>query len=228
MVRGRFILLIVALTAPSLAAAQTMSFSDGAAILAKSCAPDITANCRGVNIDSNRLKECLSRNQDMISAQCKARLPRAFERSETDRGARHRGPDAECESRQKCRARDGKSIKSLDCLLSGLPRPSERSGCSQSAIADVGARATDEVAPRSSSGLRNAARSWISAALRQQVVERSKSASKNEPPPQKRPPIAPELNKLPSFNVDIQFDVDTPIVRPEVLSDARAGSPMRW
>jgi OOP family OmpA-OmpF porin len=52
------------------------------------------------------------------------------------------------------------------------------------------------------------------AALRLQVLERSKSRSKNEPPPQKRPPIAPELTKLPSFNVDIQFDVDTPIVQP--------------
>jgi OOP family OmpA-OmpF porin len=52
------------------------------------------------------------------------------------------------------------------------------------------------------------------AALRQQVLDRSKSRSKNEPPPQKRPPIAPELTKLPSFNVDIQFDVDTPIVQP--------------
>ena len=49
------------------------------------------------------------------------------------------------------------------------------------------------------------------AALRQQVLERSKSRSKNEPPPQKRPPIAPELARLPTFNVDIQFDVDTPM-----------------
>jgi len=52
-------------------------------------------------------------------------------------------------------------------------------------------------------------------ALRQQVTERSKSRGKNEPPPQKRPAIAPDLNKLPAFNVDITFDVDTPIVQPE-------------
>ena len=52
-------------------------------------------------------------------------------------------------------------------------------------------------------------------ALRQQVTERSKSRSKNEPPPSRRPPIAPDLNKLPAFNVDITFDVDTPIVQPE-------------
>jgi outer membrane protein OmpA-like peptidoglycan-associated protein len=52
-------------------------------------------------------------------------------------------------------------------------------------------------------------------ALRQQVTERSKSRGKNEPPPQKRTAIAPDLNKLPTFNVDITFDVDTPIVQPE-------------
>jgi len=53
------------------------------------------------------------------------------------------------------------------------------------------------------------------AALRPQVMERSKSRGRNEPPPQKRPPIAPELATLPTFNVDIQFDPDTPVVRPE-------------
>jgi outer membrane protein OmpA-like peptidoglycan-associated protein len=53
------------------------------------------------------------------------------------------------------------------------------------------------------------------AALRPQVTERSKSRGRNEPPPQKRLPIAPELAALPTFNVDIQFDPDTPVVRPE-------------
>ena len=53
------------------------------------------------------------------------------------------------------------------------------------------------------------------AALKQQTQERSKMRGRNEPPPQKRPPIAPDLMNLPAFNVDIQFDVDTPIVRPE-------------
>jgi OOP family OmpA-OmpF porin len=53
------------------------------------------------------------------------------------------------------------------------------------------------------------------AALRQQVAERSKTRSRTEPPPQKRPPIAPDLLALPTFSVDIQFDTDTPIVRPE-------------
>lgn len=52
-------------------------------------------------------------------------------------------------------------------------------------------------------------------ALRQQVTERSKMRGKSEPPPGKRPAIAPDLKKLPTFNVDIAFDVDTPIIQPE-------------
>jgi outer membrane protein OmpA-like peptidoglycan-associated protein len=51
--------------------------------------------------------------------------------------------------------------------------------------------------------------------LRKQVTERSKSRGKSEPPPQKRTAIAPDLNKLPAFNVDITFDVDTPIIQPD-------------
>ena len=71
MVRGGFFLFVVALTAPSLAVAETLSFGDSAAALAKAFGADITANCRGVNLDSNRLKECLSCNRDVISPTCK-------------------------------------------------------------------------------------------------------------------------------------------------------------
>ena len=53
------------------------------------------------------------------------------------------------------------------------------------------------------------------AALRTQVMERSKSRGRNEPPPQKRPPIAPDLTGLPTFTIDVQFDPDTPVVRPD-------------
>jgi OmpA-OmpF porin, OOP family len=53
------------------------------------------------------------------------------------------------------------------------------------------------------------------AGLRQKTLERSRSRSRNEPPADKRPPMVPELLGLPGFNVDIQFDTDTPIVRPQ-------------
>ena len=51
-------------------------------------------------------------------------------------------------------------------------------------------------------------------ALRQRVLDKSRSRSKNEPEPSKRPPIVPEILNLPSFTVSIDFDTDTPVVRP--------------
>ncbi len=47
-------------------------------MLAASCGKDIDDNCRGVNFDTTRLKECLGRNQDVVSAKCQADYPRAF------------------------------------------------------------------------------------------------------------------------------------------------------
>ncbi len=52
-------------------------------------------------------------------------------------------------------------------------------------------------------------------ALKQKISERSKMRGKNEPEPAKRPPIVPEMKGLPTFNLDIKFDVDTPIILPE-------------
>jgi outer membrane protein OmpA-like peptidoglycan-associated protein len=51
-------------------------------------------------------------------------------------------------------------------------------------------------------------------ALKQKISERSKMRGKNEPEPSKRPLIVPELKGLPTFNLAIQFDVDTPIILP--------------
>jgi len=50
-------------------------------------------------------------------------------------------------------------------------------------------------------------------ALRQQAVEKIKS--KADGAPQKRAAIAPQLLKLPQLNLDIQFDEDAAVVRPE-------------
>src|SRR5437764_15409845 len=70
MVRGSITLIVLALVMPSLAAAETMSFGDAIGMLAKSCGAEIVANCRGVNPDSTRLKECLARNRDLLSPHC--------------------------------------------------------------------------------------------------------------------------------------------------------------
>jgi hypothetical protein len=77
MIPGRSILLLFAIASPAMA--ETMNFESSAAILATSCGKDIDANCLGVNLDPVRLKECLARNQDVVSPQCKADYARAFE-----------------------------------------------------------------------------------------------------------------------------------------------------
>ena len=74
----RFFLLILMIVAPPLASAQTMNFEDAAAVLGASCGKDIDDNCRGVNLDPARLKECFVRNGDSISRKCQADYPRVF------------------------------------------------------------------------------------------------------------------------------------------------------
>jgi outer membrane protein OmpA-like peptidoglycan-associated protein len=49
-------------------------------------------------------------------------------------------------------------------------------------------------------------------ALRQQAAERIKARADAQP--QKRPPIAPQLTKLPQIRFDIVFDPDSSLVRP--------------
>ncbi len=53
------------------------------------------------------------------------------------------------------------------------------------------------------------------AALRQQAMDRIRARAKLDAAPLKRPPIAPDLRKLPQFSADIQFDEDAAVVRPE-------------
>jgi hypothetical protein len=79
MIRGLSILLFLAIAAPLPASAETMNFESATAILGASCSKDIDANCFGVNLDPVRLRECLARNQDVVSAQCKADYIKAFD-----------------------------------------------------------------------------------------------------------------------------------------------------
>jgi hypothetical protein len=79
MTRIRLFLFIIAVLTPSLAAAQqSMKFEEAGGMLAASCGKDIDDNCRGVNFDATRLRECLNRNQDVVSAKCKADFPTAL------------------------------------------------------------------------------------------------------------------------------------------------------
>jgi outer membrane protein OmpA-like peptidoglycan-associated protein len=69
-------------------------------------------------------------------------------------------------------------------------------------------------------------------ALKQKISDRSKMRGKNEPEPSRRPLIVPELKGLPTFNFDIHFDVDTPIILPDSyetvgrIADAMVNAPM--
>jgi OmpA-OmpF porin, OOP family len=51
-------------------------------------------------------------------------------------------------------------------------------------------------------------------AIKQKTLDQSRSRSRKEPEPNKRPMIVPELLNLPTFTVSVDFDSDTPVVRP--------------
>src|SRR5882757_3392356 len=137
MVRRGSFLLFVALTAPQLAAAETTSFADSAALLARSCAAEITANCRGVNFNSDRLKECLSRNQDVLSPQCKTNYFQVFDAIQKRIAARTAVANA-CsrEIVKLCSGSTKETSRSVPCLMTakGVSR-----NCTQ-AMVDAGYR----------------------------------------------------------------------------------------
>jgi hypothetical protein len=117
MVRGQSILLILMLTSPSLASAETMSFGDASALLAKSCAAEISANCRGVSFDANRLKECLSRNTDVLSPQCATDYLKSLDAIQKRIAARATVANA-CgrEIVKLCKGSTKETSKSIPCL----------------------------------------------------------------------------------------------------------------
>ena len=139
MVRGRTIVLLLALAAPSLARAADpiMTFSESTAMLAKICGAEITANCRGVNLDSGRLKECLSRNQDAMSPDCKANYLAPFDKIQKRINARVTVAGAcRLEIIKLCHGSTKETSKSVPCLLTakGVSR-----NCTQATI-DAGYR----------------------------------------------------------------------------------------
>jgi len=90
-------------------------------MLGSSCAKDIESNCRGVNPDPTRLKDCLYRNQDVLTPQCKNDYGRAFDAIQKRVAARAavtklcaRDVAKFCAGIQK-----GDSGKALECLLAG-------------------------------------------------------------------------------------------------------------
>ncbi|WP_051356891.1 hypothetical protein [Azorhizobium doebereinerae] len=54
------------------AQAQTMSYQQAGALLAKSCGPDITKYCANVNLGGGKLLGCLDANASKVASKCKA------------------------------------------------------------------------------------------------------------------------------------------------------------
>ena len=97
-----------------------MRFEDAAALLGTSCAKDIDANCRGVNLDPARMKDCLYRNQDSLSAQCKTDYVLAFEAIQKRVAARSAVTKlCERDVAKFCVGIQKGSGQAVDCLLAG-------------------------------------------------------------------------------------------------------------
>jgi hypothetical protein len=132
----RALLLAVLLAAPAPASAQMMSFEEAAAVLGASCGKDLDDNCRGVTLDPTRLKDCLIRNQDVVSVQCKADYPRVFSAVQ-QRAAARAGVFKICERDAAKLCAGAQQAEALRCLVSAKRGVSIQ--CTKT-IADAGYR----------------------------------------------------------------------------------------
>ena len=135
-----FFALLVAMFAASPAmAADTVTFESSAALLADSCGKDIDANCLGLSLDAPRLRECLSRNGDSVSPQCRVDYIKAFD-AISKRVSAHSAVWRACErEKQKiCAEMQGKPGETISCLLKA-PTKSLGWGCNQ-ALGQAGYR----------------------------------------------------------------------------------------
>lgn len=89
-------------------------------MLGAACAKDIVDNCRGVNLDAVRLKDCLSRNQDVLSPQCKSVYGQAFD-AIVKRVAARAAVTKLCERdvNKYCASVKGDRAQALACVLAG-------------------------------------------------------------------------------------------------------------
>jgi hypothetical protein len=129
---------ILLITAWSSASAETMKFEDAAGLLGASCAKEIDTNCRGVSLDPGRLKDCLLRNQDSLSAQCRTDYVRAFDAIQKRVAARSAvAKICEHDAVKLCGAIQKEGGQALECILTATRGVSAR--CSQ-AVGEAGYR----------------------------------------------------------------------------------------
>jgi hypothetical protein len=111
------LLLALLFAAPAPASAQAMNFEEAGAMLGASCGKDLDDNCRGVTLDPTRLKDCLIRNQDVVSVQCKADYPRVFSAVQ-QRAAARAGVFKVCERDATKLCGGAQKAEVLQCLAS--------------------------------------------------------------------------------------------------------------
>jgi hypothetical protein len=116
----RSILTAILIAAWSSASAETMKYEESAGLLGASCAKDIETNCRGVNLDPIRMKDCLYRNQDNLSEQCKANYARALDGIQKRTVARSTmGKLCIGDAHRYCAAGQKVDSQAIVCLLAG-------------------------------------------------------------------------------------------------------------
>jgi hypothetical protein len=125
-------IVVAPLGGPPAISAENVNFENSTTLLVESCGKDIEANCLGVSLDATRLKECLSRNRDVVSAQCRADYTKAFDAISKRISARSAVWKACERDKQKiCAEAQGKPGETMACLLKA-PTKSLGWACNQS------------------------------------------------------------------------------------------------
>ena len=100
------------------ASAQTMSYAEAGALIARSCGPSIEKFCGKVNIGSGQVQQCLMQNKDKVPAQCFTDYAAAVA-SLTKRDAAQDSAFNICNAdiRQFCPGVKPGDARILDCLI---------------------------------------------------------------------------------------------------------------
>jgi len=100
------------------ASAQTISYAQAGALIAKSCGPSIEKFCAKDNLGSGQIQQCLSQHKDQVPAQCFTDYSNVIA-SISKRVAAQQGAFKICENniRQFCPGVQPGDANILDCLL---------------------------------------------------------------------------------------------------------------
>ena len=104
-----------------LAQAQTMSYADAGALIAKSCSKDIERYCSRVNIGGTGMKDCLGKEEARLNPQCVSDYQMASSPLTSAPAPRRRSRMCELDARRYCRGVKPGDGNYLTCL-NGSPR----------------------------------------------------------------------------------------------------------